>query len=721
MLERAGEDLEVFTPQRGRLVRDPNDPTTDIYARGGRGSYIAEDVRVISEQNVSNAEIEAARQHLVTGGAPTNKLHTAWLDWARGVRSGDAGYHRPIVPEASRGGGAPAAVDDFDAFSRIFDDVEPGAVGRGREPGEEGFITSQLATHLGGGAAGAAAGAASGEDTEDRIKRGLLFGVAGAAAPALLRGRGAPARFTNTPRVVGGVPPGVRPPLEAVPPRSGRSGEPIADPMRGMEPFFAKFTNPLLRDGIGRLVADNNGYAVQRRGTIDNAHLSRFAEDVRVNVSKSLPKGTALNAESITAYARALQETQRKVNDLAAVVNSGRATDADLLALQAARAEADVVGRSLLGARSEAGRALAAFNFYRGILDTGDVTLIRDALKAPGLREEAEKLAKGLAAQPNDPIARYRWLQQQGASSLMDKVRGYYYANILSGVKTHERNIAGNLANVVTNLAVHPFAAGVDALKSATRGTPRTVRLDELPSQAVGAVAGLERGIQDFAFTMRHGVSPDSLSRSLQAGELGKLDVPRVEFKGGAANPFNLPGRLLDAADTLFRSVSRNQELYGLAHTQAKREGLTGQRFLDRVAELRSGLTPDAAPLRQQADTFATRAVFQEKPGTFAGGLQLGSRGTSRALVRDSVHQDAREHHASGSGVLASRRGDEGGAAGGACGVAGTGASGGGHDGGCGAGVLRGDGAALGRRSTRRGEAGGADGIRLAAEQRPSR
>src|SRR5204862_6795590 len=130
------------------------------------------------------------------------------------------------------------------------------------------------------------------------------------------------------------------------------------------------------------------------------------------------------------------------------------------------------------------------------------------------------------------------------------------------------------------------FAAGLDVVKSAVTGAPRQVRLDELPSQAFGALAGLERGVRDFAFTMRYGVSPDSLSRSLHAGELGKLDVPRVEFAGGGLNPFNVPGRMLDASDTLFRSVARNMELYGLAHAQAKAEGLSGQPFLDRLAEL---------------------------------------------------------------------------------------------------------------------------------------
>jgi hypothetical protein len=628
MLRRMRADLEEFTPQRGRLITDPNDPTSSIYAHGTRGSYVGEDIRVISEQRVGNDKIAKAIDDLLEGKAPTNRLHLAAIDAARGYAEGRPGYRGPILPmeltaTTGGGGGSASALDDFAAFSRIFDDVEPGTMSGVREPGQEGFISAALIPHLGGGVAGASYGAATGEDTDDRLGRAVLFGAAGAAAPSLLLRRGAasaPARdasgrFTNPPRVTG-----------APPPRSGRSGTPITEPMRGMAPFLAKFSNPLVRTGIERVIADNGGFAVQRRGVIDTKHLDRFAAEVRVNVSKSLPKGTALNAEAITAYARGLQETQRKVNELAAVVNSAKATDTDVLALQAARAEAEVLARSLLGARAEAGRALGAFNFYRGILETGDVTLIRDALKAPGLRDEAEKLARGLAKLPNDPIVRYKWLQQQGRSTLMNKVRSYYYANILSGVKTHERNVLGNVANVVSNLAVPPLAAGIDALKSVATGAPRTVRLDELPAQMAGAVAGFERGIHDFAFTMRHGVSPHALTRSVGAAEVGKFDVPRVEFTGGAANPFNWPGRTLDAADVFFRSIARNQELYGMAHTQATREGLKGQPFLHRVAELRAGLTPDALALHQQAEAFATRTVFQETPGFIASAVQSVAR-----------------------------------------------------------------------------------------------
>jgi hypothetical protein len=654
MLTLMREDLQTFAPQRGRLIHDPNDPGFGIYAHGGPGSRVADDVRAIAGNRPDNQSITRAIDDLLEGRPVTNKVQIAALDAARSYIEGrpGSGYRGPQLPmEAADeggldalakrlqqesaepvgagarggGGGAVAHDADFDRFVAAFNEVEPGAVSAGREPGEEGFIASQLAMHGGGALVGGAAGATQGDTAQERAENAVLFGIAGAAAPSLLsgmRGRaGATARGATTPRVAQPAQPG-RVPLEAVPPRSGRSGAPIAEPLRGMEPFFDKFSNPLVRDGVEQLIVEHGGYAAQRRGVIRGRDLGKFAEEVRINVSKALPKGTPLNAEAITAYGRALVATQKKVNELAALVNSGRATDYDLLALQAARAEADVVARSLVGARAEAGRALAAFNFYNAVIDTGDVNLVRDTLRAPGLRAETERLARGLSEQTNDPLVRYRWLQQQGSSTLMQKVRSFYYANILSGVKTHERNLVGNVANVATNLVVHPFAAGIDVVKSAVKGTPRQVRVDELPAQAFGALAGLERGVGDFAFTLRYGVSPDALSRSLRAGEVGKLDVPRVEFAGGGLNPFNIPGRLLDASDTLFRSVARNMELYGLAHTQAKAEGLSGQRFLDRVAELRSGATPEGAAIRQQADTFATRTVFQEKPGKFASGLQ---------------------------------------------------------------------------------------------------
>lgn len=641
MLEVMRQDLQEFPGQRGRLVRVEGDENASVFARGGAGSSVGDDVRTIAGNRPDNASIARAIDDLLEGKPITNKTQIAALDAARGYLEKRPGYRGPQLPmeaadegglsgvaqrlqlesadspgaSAASGGGAAFALDDFDAFSRMFDDITPSPY---REPGESGFIASQFAAHVGGGVAGAAAGAASGEDTGDRIKRGALFGVAGAVAPSLLRRTGAVAAVPRPKAVV------LPMPERGTVPRVGRSGQPIRDPLADMDAFLGKFSNPLVRTGIEERLIANTGYAAQRRGVIGSEDLGRFAGAVKVDVTRVLPKGSAASGEVITAYARAAAATQRKVSELTLLVKSGKATDADLLRLEVARADADVVLKSLMGLRAEAGRALAAFRFLDGVLDTGNVELIRGA--ADQLRADAQKFAREFSRQPNDPLTRYRWLQQQGKATWWDKARSYYYSSILSGVKTHERNILGNIFNAIGNTIAHPFAAGIDTARAAATGKPREVLFSELPHGVVGAAAGVERGFADVLFTLRHGISPQALNKSLKTAEVGKLDLPRVEFRGGAANPFNWPGRALDAADVFFRSVARNTELYESAYTQAVREGKHGPALVDRMAELRAGLTPEGAALRENAEHVAARAVFQEKGGPITSWLAQGYR-----------------------------------------------------------------------------------------------
>jgi hypothetical protein len=636
-LERMRADLDTFRPERAALVSRPdlaaNDPFVNRPNIGGGahytpavpGSPVGDDIRVISEQKVGNQAIAAAIDDLLAGKPPTNRLHTAAIDAAQGYIERRPGYRGPRLPmewatPASRGG-EPVAINDFEAFSRMFDDIEPAPFGT--EAGESGFIAASLVPKLGGAAAGAAVGGATGDSSEDRTARALLgagAGFAGGAAvarqlakqgPRLVEGLAARPAASTGRRLI---------PIAGLRPINAQGG-PIRDPLKGFEPFISKFSNPLVREGVRERLTAHAGFPQQRRGVINVQRQARLAERVAVDVSRSLPKGTPLNAEQVTAYARAVDKTMGEVQRLSAVVNSGKATDADLLALKAAEADHAVVLASLVGARAEAGRALQAFRAFSGALETGDVNLIRAATK--GLRDDAQELARKVIAAGPDPLARYEVLKQSAAASLMDKARSYYYANILSGVKTHERNFLGNTFNALSNLAVHPVAAGVDAMRSAATGKARTVTLGEWPHQFVGTFAGIERGLRDFAFTLRHGISPDRLSRSVQQAEQhGQFDLPRVELAGGGANPLNYPGRLLDAADALFRSINRHVELYGQAYTKARTEGLKGKALHDRMSALVTGIASDAGELHHQAATFATRAVFQEQPGKFASRLQ---------------------------------------------------------------------------------------------------
>jgi hypothetical protein len=635
MLQRMRADLDAFPSEPGRLIRDPHDPGFDRYSHGGPGTEVGDDIRTISGTRASNAAIARAIDDLLAGKPLTNKLHVAALDAAQGVIEKRPGYRGPRLPAdvgapsvAGRGG---EPVDDFERFVASLDEVPAAPPSVMREPGQEGFIANQLLLRAGGGLGGAAIGAASGDTPQERIENALLYGTAGVAAPWLLPRRTSgtaarqPIRVDAELRPIGAARTAGASAARAGnlnPPASQRAmGQPRVDPLAGTERFLDRVSagNPLLRDGIAERLRAANGYDTQRRGVLGIEATGDLANRVRVDVGRSLPRGTAPNAETVVAYTRAANQTMGRVRELGARVSSGQATDADVIAFAAAQADADVVLKSLMGLRSEAGRALAAFRAFSAVLETGDVNLIRQA--ANPLREDAARLA-GEVAQRGTPLEQYQYLQSLGKASFADKVRSYYYANILSGVKTHERNALGNAASILSRFASTPFAAGIDAVRSARTGAPRQVRLGELQPAVVGAVAGVERGIGDFLFTLKHGVSPDALSRSVSAAaDLGRLDLPRVEFGGGGRNPFNWPGRLLDATDAFFRNVARQQELYSSAWTRAVNEGVSGQRLVTRAADLRVDET-----LRTSADRFAAESVFQHKPGPITGLLQAIQR-----------------------------------------------------------------------------------------------
>ena len=634
VLQLFRRDLGEFTSQRGRLVKT-EDLNDSYYAHGGPGSPVWDDIRVISGTRAGNDSIARAIDDLIAGKPITNKLHVAALDAVRGHLEGRPGYRGPQLPmEAMEPGGVAAgaaraqaagsggeAVNDFEKFAAMLDEIQPSAT---REPGESGFIANQLLTRGGGALAGGAIGAATGDTPQERIENALLGATTGALVPSLAGGlRRRQPTAPGAPRTIdiGNLRPigarGTQAPGTL--PRASETvqGTPRRDPLAGTEVFIGKFAgnNPLLRAGIEERLTANLGYDVQRRGVLDNETVGRLAEQVRVDVSRVLPRGTAVNAEGVAAYTRAVKATMDRVRELSGRVASGSAGDADVLALAAAQADADVVLKSLMGARSEAGRALAMYRTFSALLDTGDVNLYRQA--ASGLREEQAEFAAQVA-RIGDPLQQYKFLQAQNRPALTDKMRSYFYSSILSGIKTHERNALGNAASILTRFASTPVTAALDAVQSAATGRPREVFVGELQPAAVGAVVGFQKGLRDFAFTLKHGVSPDALRRSVSAAvETGQLDIPRVEFGGGGANPFNWPGRMLDAADTLFRSTARNMELSASAYAKARKEGLRGDRLLARAAELR---TDDA--LTAAAQKFAVESVFQQKPGKVTGALQ---------------------------------------------------------------------------------------------------
>lgn len=589
---------------------------------GGAGARVYDDItKGYAGSKPVRADVAQGIQDALDG--KHSALSQRALAAARGRQSGDPSMSRPQLPDEA-GDLAQTGKqtdEDFDEFDRLVNRLAGEGTADLGQLAEAGSIDPMLAARMGSGAAGAATGYATADEDDGygkKLLRGVVGGALGAAAPSLLRAR--PAGTLPIVKGVRSIGPG-----QAFPTTGRPAPQPLrthADPLKGTGTFVAKFPAET-QSGVREILERNGGFDAQRRGVVNSADVARLSEAITVDKARTLKPGTALNAEGIRAFSDSIATAQSKVNELAAKVNAG-GTDADLLALVGARAEVQTLTASVMGARAEAGRALAEFKVLARVLEAGTPKQIRDAVD--GLRGEAVKFAEEFSKLPADPIARYRWLQTQSKSTWLEKGRSVFYANILSGVKTHERNILGNVNNAISGLASHPFAVGADIARSKIKGTPRTVTMAELPAQVTGAIAGIERGFSDAVFTLRNGINRDALRGAMTAAESGKWDLPRVELPGGGANPLNYPGRALDAADVFFRAVARHQELYGAAATQAKREGLSGNAFQTRIADLVSGTDEVARELQTKADVFARRQVFQEQPGKVAASVMAVQR-----------------------------------------------------------------------------------------------
>ena len=285
---------------------------------------------------------------------------------------------------------------------------------------------------------------------------------------------------------------------------------------------------------------------------------------------------------------------------------------------------ATVFTASYRGAKAEWGRMGGILRAQARTLELKESRFLEKALNAPGFGGDLTRIAKETLEAAGDPLKQLQLLRKRSGGTWFDVFQAVYYGNLLSGIKTHERNIIGNSFNVLANTLTPIGAAPADIIRAMTTGKPRTVYVREMSHAAVGAFLGVNIGMKNAAFTFRQGFRPSSV----RAAEEGRFDTPRSELPGGLLNPWNIPGRALEAADEFFRAIAWHQELYAGLYAQVRGEGVTGHtRVIDRMAEVLAATDPttrDAKTyqtLASAADTFAARAVFQEEPGAITNWL----------------------------------------------------------------------------------------------------
>ena len=308
-------------------------------------------------------------------------------------------------------------------------------------------------------------------------------------------------------------------------------------------------------------------------------------------------------------------------------IKDGTATDWDKLQFSHLTDVATILTASYRGAKAEAGRALNVLRVKARVLDLQESKFLEAALTAPGFQKDLMAVSKAALDAQGDPLKQLKLLRQRAEADWFDVFQAVYYANLLSGLKTHLRNGIGNSFNVLANTITPVGAVAADIARTVTTGRPRSAFLGEIPQNVIGGFIGLDRGFRNALFTFSEGFRPSTVS----AAATGVFDTPRVELSfpipftggkrlGGLKNPFNWPSRALEAADEFFRAIAFHQELYAGAYAQARTDGANTHAAISaRMAEILAGTTGAEAKVYEKiaarAETFAARAVFQEEPG----------------------------------------------------------------------------------------------------------
>lgn len=340
---------------------------------------------------------------------------------------------------------------------------------------------------------------------------------------------------------------------------------------------------------IREAAAENDDFTQARRGVVSDAEVFDLADSLGMRPGDlSLRQvGQAFNAEQIVAARKLLIETATRTRD--AMIKAATGSEADVLAYGRAKALHRMVQEQVAGITAEAGRALRAFRMLEGEQDiaavnqfvkqaTGrDLFQLRQEAQAGAALETPAQVSKFV----NDMSAQTRW--QRARSQIIS----YFINNLISGPITHAAYGVGNTMSALFKAGVTtPVAAAIDTLRGASG--PDRVYLGEAGAQLYGLARGMRDGFVPGWEAFKSGVpfmKGEELRQGSFADAFGDTYRPQV-IPGMAGRILEAPGRMVSAIHVVFYGMNYEAEIARQAYRQASAEGLDGEAFNARVADL---------------------------------------------------------------------------------------------------------------------------------------
>ena len=174
----------------------------------------------------------------------------------------------------------------------------------------------------------------------------------------------------------------------------------------------------------------------------------------------------------------------------------------NLVKVSAAMQKHVAVLNAVSGATAEAGRALSQFRIAADALR--ERSNYDKVLQSLGGRELTEELTRKLAQIPeDDTVALNKFLRGATQFSTADKISAYWTNSILSGPRTHLRNLVSNFSFSAIQIPQRALRGLVDLPLSKLAGRSREFYAGEEISAAYGFMAGLPDGLRRASYIIR--------------------------------------------------------------------------------------------------------------------------------------------------------------------------------------------------------------------------
>lgn len=294
-----------------------------------------------------------------------------------------------------------------------------------------------------------------------------------------------------------------------------------------------------------------------------------------------------------------------------------------------------MIQEQVLAVRTETARALQQWSIPAGAVAKDKIDAINKAIADGGGLDATVEMARQFAAISDrvalDPrnLAKLDNVVEEtaGAKTLQAVQEGWKAVSLMSGVKTHFRNIISNTGMIYSAIAERAVAARLAGLID----EPTEVAVGEASRFATGVIHNLGDAWRDAAETFKTGnmklgeSQVEAGNRALAITQLNpKTSVGAAILKLAAA-PTGFVFGALQASDQFFKTLNYSGEVYAQAWRKAVKEGAADGKTLEQIKERALELmNAPSRDIKDAATAQAAKATFTEEPGTITKWLMQG-------------------------------------------------------------------------------------------------